>query len=68
MIDGDDVGALGGRQDGDDDTDDRDGYDHAYGHYDAQASAIPIRVLPRVGCTRTSDGRHDGSPLKRPAH
>src|SRR6187397_1813159 len=68
MIDGANVGALGGRQHGDDDADDRDGDDDSNGYDDAQASAIPTGVWPRVGCTRTSDSRHDRSPLKRPAH
>jgi hypothetical protein len=68
MIDSDDVGTLGGRQHGDDDADDGDGDDHPNGHDDAQASAIPTGVWPRVGCTRMSDSRHDRSPLKRPAH
>ena len=68
MIDRDDVGALGGREHGDDDADDRNGDDDSNGHYDAQASAIPTGVWPRVGCTRTSDSRHDRSPLRRPAH
>jgi hypothetical protein len=59
MIDRDDVGTLSGRQHGNDNADDRDGDDDSNGDDDAQASAIPTGVWPRVGCTRTSDSRHD---------
>ena len=59
--DGDLVGALGGGEHGDDDADDGDGDDDADRHHDAQARAVPTRVLlALLGGTRAS--RHC-SPL-----
>src|ERR1700688_493102 len=46
MLDGDFVGALSGREDGDDDANDGDGHHDATRDHDAQARATPTRVLP----------------------
>ncbi len=61
MHDRDLVGAVGGGEHGDDDADDGDGDDDADRHHDAQACAVPTRVLlALLGSTRAS--RHC-SPL-----
>ena len=61
MGDGDFIGALRGREHGDDDADDGDGDDDADRDHDAQPRAIPTRVLLAVlGSTFAS--RQDGSP------
>ena len=59
MIDGNHVRALGRRQNGDDDANDRNGDDDANRDNHAQPSAIPTGVLPRIGSARTSHSRHD---------
>src|SRR5262249_9041869 len=67
VIHGNHIGALGGRQHGDNDANDRNRDNDAHRHDHAQTSAVPTGVLPRVGSMRTSNSRHDESPLKRPA-
>ena len=59
VIDGDLVGALGRRQNGDDNADDSDGDDDANRDHHAQAGAVPIGVLPHIGNARASHSRHD---------
>jgi hypothetical protein len=59
VIDSNHVSALGRRQNGDDNTDDRDGDDDANWDHHAQAGAVPIGVLPHIGNARASHSRHD---------
>jgi hypothetical protein len=59
VVDSNHIGALGRRQHGNHDANDRHSDNDANGDNNAQASAIPTGVLPRVGRARTSNSRHD---------